>query len=314
MQVRFTKMQGAGNDFVVLDETRGRLNLSAAQLRFLADRHFGVGSDQILSVRPAPSPEVDFEYVIHNADGGEVEHCGNGARCFVRFVREQGLTDKTMVRVKTVNNTLTLMEQADGRVKVDMGAPFFEHADIPFDASQATLISRNSWQKWALAHTESASAAMNSGASQAFSGEVAVVSMGNPHAVQLVADVNTAPVASVGPWVEAHPAFPRRVNAGFMQIVSRSQIKLRVYERGSGETLACGTGACAAVVCGIRLGLLDARVDVHTRGGVLTIEWDMAFQGLSAPVLMTGPATTVYSGAIEVPDDLPADFGQNPSI
>jgi diaminopimelate epimerase len=314
MQVRFTKMQGAGNDFVVLDETRARLNLSAAQVRFLADRHFGVGSDQILSVRPAPSPEVDFEYVIHNADGGEVEHCGNGARCFVRFVREQGLTDKTTVRVQTVNNRLTLSEQPDGRVKVDMGAPFFELADIPFDASRATLMPQISWQKWALAHTESASAAMNSGAPQVLSGEVAVVSMGNPHAVQLVADVNTAPVASVGPWIESHPAFPRRVNAGFMQIVSRSQIKLRVYERGSGETLACGTGACAAVVCGIRLGLLDARVDVLTRGGVLTIEWDMASQGLSAPVLMTGPATTVYSGAIEVPDDLPADFGQNPTI
>jgi diaminopimelate epimerase len=314
MQVRFTKMQGAGNDFVVLDETRARLNLSSAQVRFLADRHFGVGSDQILSVRPAPSPEVDFEYVIHNADGGEVEHCGNGARCFVRFVREQGLTDKSTVRVKTVNNTLTLMEQGDGRVTVDMGAPFFEHANIPFDASQATLKPQKNWQKWHLARIQSAQSAIKKVVNDVASEDVAVVSMGNPHAVQVVGDVNTAPVETVGPWVEAHPAFARRVNAGFMQIVSRSQIKLRVYERGCGETLACGTGACAAVVCGIRLGLLDARVDVQTRGGVLTIEWDMPAQGLGAHVLMTGPATTVYAGSIEVPDDLPNDFGLNRSI
>lgn len=306
MQLRFTKMQGAGNDFVVLDETRERLNLSVAQYRFLADRHWGVGADQILSVRPAPSPDIDFAYAIHNADGSEVEHCGNGARCFVRFVREQGLTAQTTIRVKTINNILTLMEQPDGRVTVDMGAPFFAHADIPFDRSKALHRPRKSWEMWLLSDVDIAQRATETGA---INYELAVVSMGNPHAVQIVPDAHAAPVQTLGPWIETHPAFARRVNAGFMQIVHRGQIKLRVYERGAGETLACGTGACAAVVCGIRLGLLDATVDVHTRGGVLTVHWDMALQGVNAHVLMTGPATTVYTGTVDIPDDLSADFG-----
>ena len=297
MQISFTKMHGAGNDFVVLDETRGRLGLSAAQYRFLGDRHFGVGADQILSVRPAPSADVDFAYVIHNADGGEVEHCGNGARCFVRYVRERGLTDKSTIRVKTLNNSLTLTEQPDSRVTVDMGAPRFERDQIPFDPVLAQPMASGLWQKWRLNPRDTAPAV-----------EVCVLSMGNPHAVQVVADVDTAPVLTVGPWVESHPAFPRRVNAGFMQIVSRSRIRLRVFERGAGETLACGTGACAAVVAGIRLGLLDSRVDVQARGGTLTVEWAGMPAGgpvnLSAPVLMTGPATTVYQGTIDVPDHL----------
>jgi diaminopimelate epimerase len=307
MQISFTKMHGAGNDFVVLDETRGRLNLSAAQYRFLGDRHFGVGADQILSVRPASDSSVDFAYVIHNADGGEVEHCGNGARCFVRYVRQQGLTDKTSVRVKTVNRTLTLTEQADGRVTVDMGCPRFERDQIPFDPVMAQPVASGLWQKWRLAQQNIAQSATNTVAN-AFNAEMAVLSMGNPHAVQVVLDVDTAPVLTVGPWVESHPAFPRRVNAGFMQIVSRSSIRLRVFERGAGETLACGTGACAAVVAGIRLGLLDSRVDVHARGGILTVEWAGMLPGqptnLSAPVMMTGPATTVYQGSIDVPDNL----------
>jgi diaminopimelate epimerase len=303
MQIEFTKMHGAGNDFVVLDETRGRLNLSAAQYRFLGDRHFGVGADQILTVRPAPDDSVDFEYVIHNGDGGEVEQCGNGSRCFVRYVRERGLTDKTSIRVKTLNSTLVLTEQSDGRVTVNMGAPVFELADVPFDASQATLKTANSWQKWHLAQVNNAQAAINSVAI-IMSEDVAVLSMGNPHAVQIVQDVDTAGVHSIGPWVEVHPAFVRRVNAGFMQVVSRTQVRLRVYERGAGETLACGTGACAAVVAGIRLGLLDEQVDVHARGGILTVQWAGLSLGLHAPVMMTGPATTVYQGTIDVPDDL----------
>jgi diaminopimelate epimerase len=303
MQIQFTKMHGAGNDFVVLDETRGRLNLTAAQYRFLGDRHFGVGADQILTVRPAPDDSVDFEYIIHNGDGGEVEQCGNGSRCFVRYVRERGLTDKTSIRVKTLNSTLVLTEQSDGRVTVNMGAPVFELTDVPFDASYATPKTVNSWQKWHLAQQNNAQAAINSVA-PVMSEDVAVLSMGNPHAVQIVQDVDTAGVHSVGRWVEAHQAFPRRVNAGFMQVVSRTQVRLRVYERGAGETLACGTGACAAVVAGIRLGLLDEQVDVHARGGILTVQWAGLNQGLHAPVMMTGPATTVYQGTINVPDNL----------
>jgi diaminopimelate epimerase len=299
MKIQFTKMQGAGNDFVVLDETRGLLNLKPSQYKYLGDRHFGVGADQILSVRAAPSPEFDFEYVIHNNDGGEVEHCGNGARCFVRYVRSKGLTKKTSVRVKTVNNALMLTEQADGRVTVDMGAPFFELSDVPFDAAHACREQENSWQKWHLSGVNAAQSAHHLIANYR---NVMVLSMGNPHAVQVVADTETAPVHEVGAWMQAHPAFPRRVNAGFMQILNRSEIKLRVYERGAGETLACGTGACAAVVAGIRLGLLDKRVDVHTHGGLLTIEWPFATDGLQATVLLTGPAVTVFEGQIEIPD------------
>ena len=292
MRIPFTKMQGAGNDFVVLDETRGLLGLSTAQYRFLADRHFGVGADQILSVRPSPGPGIDFEYVIHNADGGEVEQCGNGARCFVRFVREQGLTGKDVVKVKTLSGVIEPRLQADGRVTVDMGAPVFDLPRVPFDASGLTPENTNNWQKWPLALE---------GRGLNATVLIAVLSMGNPHAVQLVDDVDTAPVAEAGPLIEQHTRFARRVNAGFMQVVSRSQIRLRVYERGAGETLACGTGACAAVVAGIRWGLLDARVDVQTRGGQLTIEW--AGQP-DSPVLMTGPATTVFSAQIEIPDSV----------
>ncbi|WP_096697486.1 diaminopimelate epimerase [Polaromonas sp. AER18D-145] len=295
MLIRFTKMQGAGNDFVMLDETRERLNLTPGQYRFLADRHFGVGADQILSVRPAPGEGVDFEYVIHNADGGEVEQCGNGARCFLRFVREQGLTDKDVVRVRTLAGVIEPRMQPDGRVTVDMGAPIFDLARVPFDARGLTPQTVHSWQKWPLALE---------GRSLDAPVFVAILSMGNPHAVQLVDDVETAPVLQTGPLIENHVRFPRRVNAGFMQVVSRSRIALRVYERGAGETLACGSGACAAVVAGIRLGLLDARVDVLTHGGTLTIEWQGGLDASTAPVLMTGPATTVFEAAIDVPDHL----------
>ena len=299
MKIQFTKMQGAGNDFVVLDETQGKFGLTAVQYKFLGDRHFGVGADQILSVRAAPSPEFDFEYVIHNNDGGEVEHCGNGARCFVRYVRSKGLTDKRSIRVKTVNNALTLTEGEDGRITVDMGAPFFELSDVPFDTHHATAQTSNLWQKWQLAGINTAQSAIDLISNHR---TVAVLSMGNPHAVQVVQDVDTAPVHEVGAWMQSHPAFPRRVNAAFMQIVNRSEIKLRVYERGAGETLACGTGACAAVVAGIRLGLLDAQVDVHTHGGLLTIGWKMAEQGLQAPVMLTGPAVTVFEGVVDIPN------------
>jgi diaminopimelate epimerase len=293
MLIRFTKMQGAGNDFVVLDETQGRLGLSAAQYRFLADRHFGVGADQILSVRPAPMAGVDFEYVIHNADGGEVEHCGNGARCFVRFVRERGLTSKDLVRVKVHGGVIELRMNADGRVTVDMGAPVFDLPRVPFDASQAYAEGApdaSAWPLWTLPLPGHAAV------------PVAVLSMGNPHAVLQVDDVDEAPVLGLGPLIEAHPAFPNRVNAGFMQVLDRGHIRLRVFERGVGETLACGTGACAAVVAGIRLGLLDGQVEVATRGGPLRIEWAGGAGDLGAPVHMTGPATTVFQGEIELPD------------
>ena len=236
------------------------------------------------SVRAAPTPQVDFEYVIHNADGGEVEHCGNGARCFVRFVREQGLTTQTQVRVKVKNGILTLHEQPDGQVKVDMGAPVLESPRIPFLPTHAVSLDPEGL-RWRLSLPDSQQV------------DVSVVSMGNPHAVTLVGSVAQAPVLTQGPLIEHHRAFPQRVNAGFMEIVSRQQIRLRVFERGSGETLACGTGACAAVVAGVRLGLLDHKVDVHTHGGVLTIEW----QGPGQSVSMTGPATTVFTGEMEIP-------------
>ncbi len=284
MRIRFTKMQGAGNDFVVLDETRERLNLSPAQYRFLADRHFGVGADQILSVRPAPQADVDFEYVIHNADGGEVEQCGNGSRCFVRYVREQGLTDKTTVRVKVHGGVIALQEMPDGQVTVDMGAPIFEPEKIPFNPTYAKRLTPDKWELNVANKTVT----------------VGVVSMGNPHAVQVVGDVYLTPDLPLGPLIEHHAAFPKRVNAGFMQVVDRAHVRLRVFERGAGETLACGTGACAAVVTGIRWGLLDAKVQVQTHGGVLTIEW----QGAGHPVRMTGPATTVFQGEITLPDNL----------
>ena len=289
MRIQFTKMQGAGNDFVVLDETKVRLGLTPAHYRFLGDRHFGVGADQILTVRPSPAEGIDFEYVIHNADGNEVEQCGNGSRCFARFVRDQGLTGKDRIRVKTMKGVIEPLLTSDGRVTVDMGGPVFTPADIPFDDSGLSLQAMGSWGNWPLAPVESAQAAPLL---------VATVSMGNPHAVTLVADVDAAPVATLGPQVQANPRFTQGVNVGFLQVVSRSQVRLRVYERGVGETLACGTGACAAVVAGIRLGLLDARVDVQTRGGMLTIAWD----GMGASVFMTGPATTVFRGEIDLPE------------
>jgi len=289
MRIQFTKMQGAGNDFVVLDETKGRLGLTPAHYRFLGDRHFGVGADQILTVRPSPAEGIDFEYVIHNADGNEVEQCGNGSRCFARFVRDQGLTGKDRIRVKTMKGVIEPLLTPDGRVTVDMGGPVFTPADIPFDDSGLSLQAMGSWGNWPLAPVESAQAAPLL---------VATVSMGNPHAVTLVADVDAAPVATLGPQVQANPRFTQGVNVGFLQVVSRSQVRLRVYERGVGETLACGTGACAAIVAGIRLGLLDARVDVQTRGGALTIAWE----GMGASVFMTGPATTVFRGEIDLPE------------
>jgi diaminopimelate epimerase len=292
MQIRFTKMQGAGNDFVVLDETRGRLGLTAAQYRYLANRHFGVGADQILTVRPAPADDVDFEYVIHNADGGEVEQCGNGARCFARYVHDKGLTGKRVTRVQTLSGVIAPELHADGRVTVDMGRPELEPAKVPFDTEGLAPEALGKARKWPLALD---------GAEPAATVWIAPVSMGNPHAVQLVDDVEQAPVAAWGPLIESHARFPQRVNAGFMQVVSRGEVWLRVYERGTGETLACGTGACAAVVAGIGWGLLDARVDVHTRGGLLTIEWA---GGADDSVRMTGPADFVFEGQIEIPDTL----------
>ena len=282
-------MQGAGNDFVVLDETRGRLGLTEAHYRFLGDRHFGVGADQILTVRPSPAEGIDFEYVIHNADGNEVEQCGNGSRCFARFVHDKGLTTKDRIRVQTMKGVIEPCLNADGRVTVDMGAPVFTPADIPFDAGGLTLQPMGSWGNWPLALMDTAQEAPLL---------VATVSMGNPHAVTLVDHVDTAAVATLGPAVQASPRFPQGVNVGFLQVVDRSHVRLRVFERGVGETLACGTGACAAVVSGIRLGLLDASVEVQTHGGVLTIEW----AGGDASVFMTGPATTVFHGEIDLPE------------
>ena len=280
MRLPFTKMQGAGNDFVVLDGTRAPIDLTPEQLRRLGDRRFGVGADQILAVERSSTPGVDFRYRIFNsASGDEVEHCGNGARCFVRYVHARGLSDKTTVRVETVNNVLELQLRADGRVTVDMSRPVFEHARIPFDAGSLRSRAEGNFELWPLLGVE-----------------VAVLSMGNPHAVQRVADVDSAPVATLGPQIEKHACFPRHVNVGFLQVVSRSDVRLRVHERDAGETLACGTGACAAVVAGIRLGWLDRRVDVHTRGGSLLIEWPHN----EAHVLMTGPAETVFEGEIEL--------------
>jgi len=277
MRLEFTKMQGLGNDFVVLDATAQPLALTEKQLRFLADRHFGVGCDQVLVVEPAREPGTDFYYRIFNADGGEVEQCGNGARCFVRYVHERGLTAKTAIRVGTRGGVIEPRLEADGQVTVNMGVPQFEPARIPFDASAQSLLYDLSVDKKTI--------------------KINALSMGNPHAVQLVDNIDTAPVACEGPLIEAHPRFPQRVNAGYMQVVDRSHIRLRVYERGAGETLACGTGACAAVVAGIRRGLLDARVTVSTHGGDLVIVW----AGDGSPVMMTGPAVTVYEGVVTLP-------------
>ena len=276
MKFPFTKMQGAGNDFVVFDGVSRRVDLAPAQLRAIADRHFGVGCDQILLVEASTRPDADFRYRIFNADGGEVQQCGNGARCFARFVRDQGLTSEREIRVETAAGIIVPKLEADGRVTVDMGPPRFDPADIPFEAPE-----RQPTYKLQVAGREL---------------ELSVLSMGNPHAVWMVEDVETAPVAEIGPLIEQHPRFPERVNAGFMQIVGRNEIRLRVFERGSGETLACGTGACAAAVAGMTRGLLDAAVTVHTRGGDLSIRW--AGEGRS--VFMTGPAVSVFHGEIEI--------------
>ena len=284
MRLKFTKMQGAGNDFVVLDATRAPIELSVEQLRRLGDRRFGVGADQILLVEPSRSADADFRYRIFNNTGDEVEHCGNGARCFVRFVHAHGLTTKRTVTVDTVNNRLKLHLQDDGRVSVDMNRPVFDLARVPFDANGLVAQGAGGFGLWPLDVGEGRQV------------QLAVLSMGNPHAVQRVADVREAPVAELGPRIEQHRRFPRKVNAGFMQVVSRSQIALRVYERDAGETLACGTGACAAVVAGIRLGWLDRSVDVQARGGLLTIAWPDD----DASVFMTGPAETVFEGEIEL--------------
>jgi len=286
MKLRFTKMHGAGNDFVVLDATRAPLHLSQAQYKFIADRRFGIGADQILIVEPGSTANgTDFTYRIMNADGGEVEQCGNGARCFARYVHDHGLTDKTSIRVQTMKAIIAPTLQADGRVTVDMGAPFLVPAEVPFNAEGLNARLLNGCELWPVQLANHPV-------------EVAVVSMGNPHAVMRVDSAEHAPVEELGPQIEGHVRFPRRVNAGFMEVVSRGHIRLRVYERGSGETLACGSGACAAVVAGIRLGWLDDTVDVDTRGGRLTIRW----AGPGQPVMMTGPATTVFEGEIDVPE------------
>ena len=277
MKLRFTKMHGLGNDFVVIDGVRQVVDLSAAQLRLLADRRLGVGCDQVLVVLPPRQPGTDFLYRIYNSDGGEVEQCGNGARCFVEFVRDQGLTTQRAIRVETAGGVITPEAVGDGEVTVDMGVPRFAPAEIPFESSSDAAVQALAVDGEVL--------------------DVSVVSMGNPHAVQVVADVDAAPVTVQGPRIERHPRFPRRVNAGYMQVVDRANIRLRVWERGAGETLACGTGACAAVVAGIRRGLLDSQVRVATRGGALAIGWN----GPGTSVSMTGPAVTVFEGAWEVP-------------
>ncbi len=277
MKLKFTKMHGLGNDFVVLDATAAPITLTAAQLRFIADRHFGIGCDQLLMVEPARHPDTDFYYRIFNADGGEVEQCGNGARCFVRYVHDRGLTQKRVIRVGTLGGVIEPRLETDGQITVNMGVPQFEPGRIPFDAPDVAPL-------YDLAVAGKTI-------------KINVLSMGNPHAVQIVADVDAAPVTTEGPLIESHPRFAQRVNAGYLQVLDRAHVRLRVYERGAGETLACGTGACAAVVSGIMRGLLDARVTVATRGGDLVIVW----AGAGQPVLMTGPAVTVFDGEIEIP-------------
>ena len=276
-KLAFSKMHGLGNDFVMIDAVRQDIRLSADQVRWLADRHFGVGCDQLLVVEPARAPGVDFRYRIFNADGGEVEQCGNGARCFARFVFEQGLSDKREIRVETQKGIITPHLEDDGNVTVDMGVPVLKPADVPFVSDSDAWV-----QPLDVAGTTVA---------------ITAVSMGNPHAVQVVADVDTAPVAEQGPQIEHHPRFPARVNAGFLQVVDEHNVRLRVFERGAGETLACGTGACAAVVAGILRGLVASPVRVATRGGELTIAWG----GVGSPVMMTGPAVTVFTGELTLP-------------
>jgi diaminopimelate epimerase len=278
MRLEFTKMHGLGNDFVVIDLVTQRLRLEPEQIRQIADRHFGVGFDQLLIVEPPTQPDVDFKYRIFNADGSEVQQCGNGARCFARFVRERRLTRKNRLVVETASGIIELYVNANGWVRVNMGAPRLNPEEIPFQADTA-----------ALTYPIEAGGRLV---------EVGAVSMGNPHAVLVVEDVHTAPVESLGPLLESHPRFPERVNVGFMQVVDRQNINLRVYERGAGETMACGTGACAAVVSGIQRGLLDERVRVRLPGGELDIRW----QGPGEPVWMTGPTARVFDGVLRLYD------------
>ncbi len=275
MRLKFAKMQGQGNDFVVLDGVRQRVSLTPEQVRRIADRHFGVGCDQLLVVERPTTPGNDFRYRIFNADGGEVEQCGNGARCFARFVLDEGLTDKREIRVETASGVIAPRVERSGQVTVDMGPPRFAPGEVPFSGAAEPHVTDR-------IEIDGASI------------EVSVLSMGNPHAVQVVEDVDRAPVTTQGPRIEHHPAFPRRVNAGYLQVVSRGRVRLRVWERGAGETLACGTGACAAVVAGIRRGLLDREVRVQTRGGELLVRWP----GDDADVMMTGDAVRVFDGEI----------------
>jgi diaminopimelate epimerase len=275
MKLAFTKMQGLGNDFVMLDAVRQSVNLSTEEIRAIADRRFGIGCDQILLVHPARTPQQDFRYQIFNADGSEVENCGNGARCFARFVLDQGLTHHKQIKVETLGGLMTLHCLEDGRVTVDMGIPGTEPKDLPMISDVA-----GPFQHLSLMQGKK---------------EITIISMGNPHAVQRVAHLEEAPVTAEGPLIEHHSAFPKRVNAGFMEIIDRNTIHLRVWERGAGETLACGTGACAAVASGILRGWLDDQVEVHTRGGNLTIEW----QGLGHHLMMTGDAKTSFTGHMD---------------
>ncbi|HYS50875.1 MAG TPA: diaminopimelate epimerase [Burkholderiales bacterium] len=285
MRLKFTKMQGAGNDFVVIDGATRGIEITPERARRIADRHLGVGCDQVLLVEKSQRGDADFRYRIWNADGGEVEQCGNGARCFVRFVHDKGLTKKNEIRVETLSGIIVPRLEADGQVTVNMGKPLFDPERIPFNASGLRAV--RGGKRWPLELSGHEAA-------------VAVLSMGNPHAVQTVADVDSAPVTTEGPLIERHPRFPRRANAGYMQVLARTRIRLRVWERGAGETLACGTGACAAVVTGIREGLLDESVEVDTRGGRLTIRWAGGENDPNSTVWMTGPAVTVFEGEIEI--------------
>ena len=285
MKLRFTKMQGVGNDFVVVDGIGQSVAITPWLAARIADRHFGVGCDQILVVEKSQRGDADFRYRIWNSDGGEVEQCGNGARCFVRFVHDKGLSDKSEIRVETVSGVIVPRLEPDGQVSVDMGAPIFDPARVPFDAAGLKPLANDFLWPLDLPGREL---------------RVAVLSMGNPHAVQTVPDVDSAPVAADGPLIERHRRFPKRVNAGYLQVLDRTHVRVRVWERGAGETLACGTGACAAVVAGIRQGLLDAVVRVETRGGHLTIRWAGAENNLNCAVWMTGPAVTVFEGEIEI--------------
>ena len=280
MKLPFTKMHGLGNDFMVLDLTSGEIELSAEQIRRLSHRQFGIGFDQLLQIKSPSSHDVDFDYRIYNADGDEAEHCGNGARCLAKFVYDNGLSNKNPLAVKTLNRILFLDTNENGEVTVDMGSPDFEPANIPFQTDQEAQL-----------YTLSIELA---GISRDL--EFVALSMGNPHAVISVEDLANTAVKDIGEAVGKHPDFPEGVNVGFMQILSHNEINLRVYERGAGETLACGTGACAAVAAGRLLKQLDDKVKVNLTGGQLTVSW----QRSESPVLITGPATTVYEGTIEI--------------